>query len=395
MIRMGKTADAVIIGAGVIGAAAAYALSGRGAKVILVEAGDIAQGTSSKSDGNILVSDKMPGYDAKLAKLSQDMFPALSRKLDYDIEWTQKGSLQLVENETEKKKAEEYCQALIDSGIPARMLNEKQVREDEPLVSPKVIGGLEVDCDGSVYPMGLCFGLAAGAKKNGAEIMTRTKVTGIVRAGRIEKVLTSRGDIYTNTVINCAGIWSGEIGAMAGLQIPVQPRQGQILVAEQTFQVARRKVVEFGYLMAKFQGSDYKRDVSPEIEEYGVAFVFEPTRANNFLIGSSRRFVGRDTRNHFGVMKALAERAVHFFPVMKDIKIIRAYAGLRPFMPDHLPVISDTPVPGFYISTGHEGDGIGLSLISAEIIANMITGKKQPIDVTPLSFSRLAAGERV
>jgi len=91
-----------------------------------------------------------------------------------------------------------------------------------------------------------------------------------------------------------------------------------------------------------------------------------------------------------GVMKALAERAVHFFPVMKDINIIRAYAGLRPFMPDHFPIVSDTPVPGFYISTGHEGDGIGLSLISAEIMANIICGKKQRIDIAPLSFNRFA-----
>ena len=391
---MSKTADVVVIGAGAIGTATAHALSETGARVILVDSGDIAQGTSSKSDGNILVSDKMPGYDAKLAKLSQDMFPLLAKKLDYDIEWTQKGSLQLVENETERQKADEYCRALADSGIPARMLSEKEVREDEPFVSPKVIGGLEVDCDGSVNPMSLCFGQVAAAKKNHAEFMSRTEVTGItINNGKVEKVLTENGGINTANVVCCAGIWSKEIGAMAGLSVPVEARQGQILVAEQTFRVARRKVVEFGYLMAKFQGSDYKRDVPPEIEEYGVAFVFEPTHANNFLIGSSRRFVGRDIRNHYGVMKALAERAVHFFPVLKDIKIIRAYAGLRPYMPDHFPIVSDTPVRGFYVSTGHEGDGIGLSLISAEIIANMISGKEQRIDILPLSFGRFTRSE--
>ncbi|MFR7442683.1 MAG: hypothetical protein ACLUUO_03350 [Sellimonas intestinalis] len=80
---------------------------------------------------------------------------------------------------------------------------------------------------------------------------------------------------------------------MVGLTIPIQARQGQILVSEQTFQVARRKVHEFGYMSTKFQSDGYERPVSERVEKYGVAFVFEPTASNNFLIGSSRTFAGR------------------------------------------------------------------------------------------------------
>jgi len=384
---MPKNADVVVIGGGAIGTAVTYALSKTGAKVILVEAGDIAEGTSSKCDGNILISDKMPGFDAIIAKRSQELFPSLSNEIGYDLEWTQKGSLNLIENEVEMAQAVEFCEGLKACGTPARMMDQQEVRADEPFVSPHVIGGLGVACDGSLCPVALCYGLALAAQRLGAKILLHTRVIAIERddKNRVSKVVTTAGDILTENVVNCAGIWAKEIGQMVGLDIPVEARQGQILVAEQTFQVARRKVVEFGYLMAKF-GGDYKRQVPPDVEKYGVAFVFEPTHANNFLIGSSRRFVGRDTRCHIGVMRALASRATRFFPIMKDIKIIRAYVGLRPYTPDHMPIVSDTDIPGFYIAAGHEGDGISLALVTADIISGMINGKAYDMDLGPVSF---------
>ena len=108
------------------------------------------------------------------------------------------------------------------------------------------------------------------------------------------------------------------------------------------------------------------------------------------IIGSSRRFAGEDITNDIDVMQALAERAVRFFPVLRDIKIIRAYTGIRPFTPDHMPIVSDTNVPGFYIAAGHEGDGIGLAPISGSLISSMIAGKELPMDIAPLLFSRFA-----
>jgi glycine/D-amino acid oxidase-like deaminating enzyme len=146
--------------------------------------------------------------------------------------------------------------------------------------------------------------------------------------------------------------------------------------------------MEFGYMMAKFDSHGYSRQVTPEMKKYGVALVFEPTEAQNFLIGSSRRFVGMDTSCHIDVLRAMAQRAIRFFPVMKDIKVIRSYAGLRPFTPDHLPVISETEVPGFYVAAGHEGDGIGLSLITGKLISQMICGEQTSVTTEPLKMSR-------
>jgi sarcosine oxidase subunit beta len=385
---MAKTADVVVIGAGVIGCAVAYFNAKNGASVILIDSGDIASGTSSHCDGNILVCDKTPGFDALFAKKSQDMFEDLSRELSYPIEWKRRGSLYLCESEEELAIAAGYCKEMQDIGFPMRMLDQKEIHDDEPYLAGDLVGGLETGCDGSLYPIGLCYAYALGAEKLGAQLFLHNPVKGIRIEPENFRIDTQEGVVLAKSVVNCAGVKSPEIGKMVGLSIPVQARQGQILVSEQTFPVARRKVHEFGYMLAKFGTGTYKRKVSDIVERNGVAFVFEPTHADNFLIGSSRRFVGEDISSDIEVMQALAQRAIRFFPIIRDIKVIRAYSGVRPFTPDHMPIVSDSSIPGFYIATGHEGDGIGLSPATGLGIANMIAGKEAFMDLTPLSIDR-------
>lgn len=146
---------------------------------------------------------------------------------------------------------------------------------------------------------------------------------------------------------------------------------------------------EFGYMLAKSQNRNYRRNIDPKLEKLGIAFVFEPTLSNNFLIGSSRAFVAFDTDLSVEVMQGLAERAIRFFPIMKDINVIRAYAGLRPYVEDHIPIISKVDeVPGFYIAAGHEGDGIGLTPLTGKLISQMITGEETIVVTNSLSISR-------
>jgi len=385
---MSRTYDVAVIGAGAIGTSSAYYNAKAGVKVILIDGGDIADSTSSRSDGNILVCDKQPGFDARFAKASQDMFPGLSDELSYDIEWTQKGSLYLIEGPEEYAIAEQFCKDMRESGIDMRMLNHEEVIADEPYLARDVYGGLETMTDGSVYPMGLAYGFALACERLGGTLSLHNRVLAIGKKENYFIIETEQGPIIAKNIVNACGVGAPKIGTMAGLDIPVQARQGQILVAEQTFQVARRKVHEFGYMLTKFQSGGYERPVSERVRRNEVAFVFEPTRSNNFLIGSSRSFVGETVDNEIDVMQALAERAIRFLPVLADIKVIRAYSGLRPFTPDHMPIVSATPVEGFYIAAGHEGDGIGLSPITGQSVADMIAGRETFMDLSPLSYER-------
>lgn len=385
---MSQIYDVAVIGAGAVGASCAYYNAKKGAAVVLIDAGDIAESTSSRSDGNILVCDKQPGFDALFAKASQDMFPGLAEELEYKIEWRQKGSLYLTETEEEFEIASKFCQDMRNCGIDMRMLNHREVLEDEPYLAQDLYGGLETASDGSVYPIGLAYGMAFAAQRLGAVLSLHNPVSEVKRTDNYFSIQCENGLILAKNVVNACGVHAPVLGKMVGLDIPIQARQGQILVSEQTFQVARRKVHEFGYMLTKFQSHGYERPVSERVRRNEVAFVFEPTASNNFLIGSSRSFVGEDIRSEIDVMQALAERAIRFFPVIADIKVIRSYSGLRPFTPDHMPIVSDTPIPGFYIAAGHEGDGIGLSPITGRSIADMIAGEETFMDLTPLSYSR-------
>ncbi len=386
-----RTVDAAVIGAGVIGACVAYYLAKENLRVVVLERGDIASGTSSHGEGNVLIHDKQPGIDTQMAYASQKLFKTLAAELSYDFEYVERGSVLLIESEVEWKAAEALAARQAADGYPIRMLSQDEIQAQEPFLAEDIIGAVEIDCDAAINPMAFTFGLCREAEKLGAVISSYSPVRRITRSkdGAVRSVQTVDEEYRTKYVVDCAGVWAGDIGRMVGVDIPIRPRQGQLLVAERTFTIGSRKIVEFGYLMAKFGDSSYRRNVSPDLERMGIAFVFEPTQAGNFLVGSSRAFVGYDTNVSIEVMRGLARRALRFFPVLRDINVIRAYAGLRPYCPDHFPIVSAVKdVPGFYIAAGHEGDGVGLAPITGKLITEMITGKETSIPIEHLMFSR-------
>lgn len=205
------------------------------------------------------------------------------------------------------------------------------------------------------------------------------------------RIETTKGAFTANHVVNAAGVWAPFIGSMLDLSIPIAPRKGHIIVASRQQPVGGRKVMEFGYLISKFGGV---RHVDPLTEKYGVALVFEPTESQNFLIGSSREFVGFHTKVSDEVIRCIANRAIRFYPKMADMMVIRSYAGLRPWTEDHLPIVSRVDeLPNFYIAAGHEGDGISLAAVTGKIIEELINEKEPSIPVDPLRYDRFA--ERV
>ena len=104
-----RQTEVAVIGAGVIGSAVAYYASKAGFQVALIDAGDSAQFTSSRCDGNVLVSDKMPGYDTSLTARSQELLDELSDELDYDFQWERRGSMLVMENEQEMEMGQKLC----------------------------------------------------------------------------------------------------------------------------------------------------------------------------------------------------------------------------------------------------------------------------------------------
>ena len=177
----------------------------------------------------------------------------------------------------------------------------------------------------------MLFGFALGRKvqKLGGEIWRFTKVTGLEQNadGSIGRVLTDKGDVTAKYVIDAAGVWSNTIGRMVGIEIPVTMMKGDLLVTESDVKICNRYVCEIGY---NFLRNDQKLDDEDAVrQKYGVGFLMEPTGANNALIGFSK-YPGSDTKTNFAATRAIAKRAIRFYPMIADVNIIRTYAGLRP-----------------------------------------------------------------
>lgn len=382
--------DVVVIGAGVIGTSVAYHMAKKGLKTALVERGDIASGTSSHCDAVALICDKLPGIDTDMGFASLQRFKELKDELPYDFEFVRRGCFYVFETEAEAEAAAGYVEEQRKDGYDMWMLDQKEIFEKEPYLARDLIGGFWSDPDAGVNPYKLCFSFVEALKQMGADVMPHTEVLDItLENGKVSGVVTDRGTLRTDKVINCGGVWSPMLGKMVGLDIPIEPRKGLIMISERGNPVVHQKVQEFGYMMSKFDNIKFTRPVSERVERNNVAMVIEPTSADNFMLGSNREFKGYNIKSEIDAMKAEAERAIRFFPIIRDINCIRTYAGMRPFVTDHLPIVSEVDeVPGYYIAAGHEGDGISLSAITGKLMAQMVTGQELDFNIDKLKFSR-------
>ncbi|PGB05327.1 NAD(P)/FAD-dependent oxidoreductase [Bacillus toyonensis] len=384
--------EVLIIGGGIIGCSIAYYTSKYGRDVTIIEKGEFVSGTSSRCDGNILAIDKDPGFDSQMSLVSQKLVTDLSEELEHSFEYRAPGSILVCESDEEMEAAQQWVNRQKDAGLPFRMLDRQDIREESPFFADDLLGGLECATDSTVNPYLLAFSLLAESKKMGAKAINHTEVKEMKRDIDGSFIVeTTNGTFTAKQVVNAAGVWAPKIGQMLDVNIPIEPRKGHIIVASRQQHVGCRKVMEFDYLISKFGG---KRKVDALTEKYGVALVFEPTESQNFLIGSSREFVGFHTRINNEVIKCIANRAIRFYPKMADMMVIRSYAGLRPWTEDHLPIISRVDhIPNYYIAAGHEGDGISLAAVTGKVIEELLNEKETIIPIEPLRLSRFT--ERV
>ena len=385
--------DVVVVGAGAIGTSVAYHLAKEGMKVALVEKGDIAAGTSSHCDAVALICDKKPGIDTEMGYASIQVFKELAREFSYDFEFHQRGSLYVCETDQELEIASEYVNQQQADGYDMKMVDNKEMQDMEPFLAKDLQGGIWTTPDSSMSPYKLCFAFVEEGKKRGLEVYPYHGVKDIKldEKGAVEGVVTDMGTIKTKRVVNCAGVWARELGKMVGIDLPIFPRKGTILISEKTAKICNQKVHEFGYMLSKFEDINFKRNVSELVEKHNVAFNIEPTEADNFLLGGNREYKGFDVSTELEVIKAIAERGMRFFPVIKDINMIRAYSGVRPYCVGHLPIVSAVDgIPGYYIAAGHEGDGISLAGITGRMMSQIMTGKETDFNIDKLKYSRFA-----
>ncbi|HIE30567.1 TPA: FAD-binding oxidoreductase, partial [Candidatus Poribacteria bacterium] len=248
------TSDVIIIGGGVIGAATAYYLSKRNIRTILVEKNDLASGTSGACDGCIFMQSKKPGKHLNLALQSDKLYQTLPDELECDIGYKQSGGMILIESEEQITAMRQFSQQQQNAGLKVELLRVEDALKIERHLSPKLVGATYSPMDAQVDPLSLTFAFAAAAKRMSAQVLTDTEVTSIaVKNGKVEGVQTNSGKIAAEMVINAAGVYAPFIGKMVGVEIPIIPRRGQILVTEPLPPLINCIMLCACYIAAKFK----------------------------------------------------------------------------------------------------------------------------------------------
>jgi len=384
-----RQADVVIIGAGVIGASIAYYLAKEGIQAVVLDKKGTAAGSSSACEGLLLLQSKKPGIHLDMALDSIRRFPTLEQELNDPIEYENKGGLVVIESEAELEAMQLFVEKQKKHNVDISLLSTEQAREMEPALSEKIIGATFSPLDSQVNPILLTLGFLHGAQKAGTGLFTDTPVRAIeLDAGRIAAVTTDRGRIATSIVINAAGTFAAEIGAMLNVNIPIKPRRGQILVTEATKPILKRCILSAMYIAAKF---------NPQIAAAGgVGFAVEQTANGNVLIGSTREFVGFDNSTTYEGIQSIAGTILRVIPGLENLHIIRAFAGLRPYTPDGLPILGRVEaIEGFIMAAGHEGDGITLAPVTGEMIAKLVAGQATPFPFDDFRLERFSTDSTV
>jgi sarcosine oxidase subunit beta len=382
-----QTADVLIIGAGVIGASIAFHLTRHGIKPLLLEKNDPAAGSSGACDGLVFLQSKKPGLHLKLALESRKRFDGLVDTLGKSIEFKNPGGMCLIESEADLYAMRLFVEEQRRTGLDVELIDGDEALRREPCLSEKVIAATFSSLDSQVNPYALTFAFLAAAKSAGARILTGVAAKGIeLVSGRAVGVFTENRRISAPVIVNAAGALAAEVGRMAGLEVPITPRRGQILLTAAVPPLLRHCLISAQYVAAKFK---------PELAATGgMGFSLEQADSGNILIGSTREFVGFDRRTTFEGIRTIARRIVPVIPALARVPVIRTFGGLRPYTPDGLPILGTVAGrEGFIMAAGHEGDGIALSAITGELIADLIATGRTQFALDPFRLERFGAKE--
>jgi glycine/D-amino acid oxidase-like deaminating enzyme len=371
---MSKTGyDAIIVGAGIVGAACADELARRGLSVAIIDRDVVGSGATAAGMGHIVVMDDSEPQFA-LTRYSQSLWQALKRDLPEDVEFEQCGTIWVAADDNEMLDVRRKCDYYRTRGVPAEILDHTQLKELEPNLREGLSGGLLVPEDAVLYPPCAARFLMENAQKHGAILQLGA---GVRKIGENRVLMDDGVELRGETIINTAGAWSSELTP----GINVKKRKGHLVITDRYPGFLRHQLVELGYLKS-----------AHSLNADSVAFNVQPRRTGQILIGSSRQFGAEHKEVDHAMIVRMLHRAQQFMPALSPMSVVRVWTGFRAATPDKLPLIGRWPHDkSVFLATGHEGLGITTSLATAKLVADQITGSKSQIAREPYLPSRVAS----
>lgn len=355
--------DVVVIGAGAVGSSVAFQMAEAGLKVTLVERSFPGGGTSRTTQAGIGVYPKKPEANLLINMKGAELYPELVARLGEDVELRMDGVLNVALTDDAMEKMRTFVAKQHETpGYRADLLTGDEARAMEPALSPEVAGAAFCPLDGSVNSLLYVQALARGVVRQGGTILAWTEVQGIRSvAAHTWAVATSGGTLEAAWVVNCAGIDARRIGRMIGIEIPIDPNRGHVLVTDAMPPLIGRRI----------SGPTLIRQMAH----------------GNFLLGQSEEMVGHDERMNLPLLAAQAVVARRILPSLEKVKIIRSFIGFRPWPPDGLPIMGEVPgAPGFLVAVGHSG--VTWSPAAGRLLTELVTTGKPSPPLAPYSLTR-------
>lgn len=363
--------DALVVGAGIVGAACAWALAREGLKVVVLESRFAGGGTTAAAMGHIVVMDDSEAQFA-LTAASRRLWEEVAEALPEDVEDEACGTLWVAADEEEMRLVARKEAAYRAHGVAAQVLDARQLAAEEPNLREGLAGGLLVPHDRVLYPPNAARWLLAQAKARGAELREGWPVASLAP----RRAVGPNGNLEAGVVVNAAGAEAARL--TPGL--PIEPRKGHLVITDRCASpFCRHQLVELGYLKS-----------AHTMGKESVAFNVQPRKTGQLLIGSSRELVGWDASVNRALCGQMLRRAIEFLPGLARLSALRTWVGFRPATPDKLPLIGPWE-DGLLVAAGHEGLGITTALATGALVRDLVLGRAPQIDPAPYAPTRKIA----
>lgn len=368
----------IVIGAGIVGAATAFFLSRAGAHVTVLDTSTPAAGASGASDGAVSVASKRPGPMMELACASRAIYRQLVQHGVLTDIYHARPTYLFARTDEEVAVIAQQGADLMELGERVLPLTHGQLMQRVPGLGRHVLAGMKVPDDGHALGYRVVDRLLQVAN---APVRRFTPVQRLVVSGaRVVGVLTPDGPLVADAVVVAAGLGTA---ALVGLDNILIPRKGQLIVTDRASLSGAAlpgPLMSAGYLAAK------RRMV---LGQSSASLVIDPLVTGQFLIGSSRETGFTDRQTDIHTVSTLLREALAVVPALAQRRVIRTFAGIRIGTQDGLPIVGRHPtLPGLFIATGMEGDGICLAPVVGSAVADMVLGLPAKVDVSVLDPAR-------
>jgi glycine/D-amino acid oxidase-like deaminating enzyme len=359
-------ADAIVIGAGIVGAACAHALATAGRRVLVLDAQ--RGGATGAGMGHLVVMDDNAA-ELALSRHSLELWRALAPRLSDDCAFSGCGTLWIAADGAEMSAAEEKYERLRQHGIACRLLTAAALADAEPALRGGLHGALEVTGDAILYAPNAARWLLADGGGNVA--LERAEVVAI---DGTSVHLADGSQRHAPQIVLANGIHATTLCP----ELPIRPKKGHLLITDRYAGTVRHQLVELGYVTSAHHS-----------EGPSVAFNVQPRPTGQLLIGSSRQFDTMDMSVDADMLAQMLQRAIGYLPGLADLNAIRSWTGLRAATPDSLPIVGAHPTrEGLWLAVGHEGLGVTTATGTAQLLGALMTGAVPPFDAAPYAAQR-------